>query len=96
MRVKCTCADPRLFTCYCLIRLVIRYALRSLLNAWVASFMCIFVLCLYIYIYILQENGGNKCIHKICPRVVNMYSSLSPVPTYTEHEADNLGSASFT
>jgi hypothetical protein len=37
----------------------------------------------FVYIFfILQENGGNICIHKICSRDGYLFPLLRPVPTY--------------
>lgn len=57
-----------LFTCCCLIRLLLSYDIHPTFTAQYLGYdiyIYIFVLCfLYVHSFFLQENGGNKYIHK--------------------------------
>ena len=61
--------DVHLFTCYCLIRLILSCDIHPTFTAQCLGYdiyiYIYFVLCFCICTYFfLQEIGGNKCIHK--------------------------------
>jgi len=62
--------DVHLFTCCCLIRLILRCDIHPTFTAQYLGYdiyiYIFFVLCFFIYVhsFFLQENGGNKCINK--------------------------------
>jgi hypothetical protein len=60
--------EVHLFTCCCLIRLILSRDVQPTFTAqYLGHDIYIYFCTVFLYMYILfflQENGGNKCIHK--------------------------------